>query len=41
MPKKDIGHHKMRVTHNANDEQAKPVFLKIAKHVPKVLSSIR
>jgi hypothetical protein len=40
MLKKDKGHHKMKATHNTKDKQAKPVFLKAAKHVPQELSSI-
>jgi hypothetical protein len=40
MPKKDRGHHKMKSTHNAKDKQAKPFFLKTAKHVPQEHSSI-
>jgi hypothetical protein len=40
MPKKDKGHHKMTVTHNAKDKQAKLFFLKAARHVPQELSSI-
>jgi hypothetical protein len=34
MPKKDKGDHKMKATYNAKDEQAKPFFMKAAKHVP-------
>jgi hypothetical protein len=40
MPSKDKGHHKMKATHNTKDKQAKPFFLKSAKHVPQELSSI-
>jgi hypothetical protein len=31
MPKKDKGHHKMKVTHNAKDKQAKLFFSEISK----------
>jgi hypothetical protein len=34
MPKKDEVHHKMKATHNAKDEQAKPFFPEAAKHLP-------
>jgi hypothetical protein len=30
----------MKATHNAKDNQAKPFFLKTAKHVPQELSAI-
>jgi hypothetical protein len=38
MPKIDKGHHKMKATHNAKDNQVKPFFLKSAQHVPQELS---
>jgi hypothetical protein len=40
MPKKDKGHHKIKEANNAKDKQAKPFFLKTAKHVPQELSAI-
>jgi hypothetical protein len=35
-----MGHHKMKVTHNAKDKQAQPFFLKAANYVPQELSAI-